>query len=296
MGEFWYRSGSLSLDSTVVMGILNVTPDSFSDGGRYASPEKALEHALEMQAQGAGILDVGAQSTRPGHVPISPEEEWARLEPVLDRLRGRIRIPISVDTYYPSVAKAALVSGADILNDVSGDLHNGMMELAAETGAGLVVMHAGGGADDVGAAGADVVETVRRFFEKALARAAEAGLGRNRLCLDPGIGFGKTREGDRRLVSSLPRLMQGLPDMAVLVGASDRLEDTVNYSRVAKRVLALMQEQKDDLIERAATRIAEGILADFPVEGVTVCLKKPRAPIAADFAYVAVEITRWRSL
>ena len=151
MGEFWYRSGSLSLDSTVVMGILNVTPDSFSDGGRYASPEKALEHALEMQAQGAGILDVGAQSTRPGHVPISPEEEWARLEPVLDRLRGRIRIPISVDTYYPSVAKAALVSGADILNDVSGDLHNGMMELAAETGAGLVVMHAGGGADDVGA-------------------------------------------------------------------------------------------------------------------------------------------------
>lgn len=220
MRELWYRSGRLSLNSTVVMGILNVTPDSFSDGGRYASPEKALEHALEMQAQGAGILDVGAQSTRPGHVPISPEEEWARLEPVLDRLRGRIRIPISVDTYYPAVAKAALVSGADILNDVSGDLYNGMMELAAETGAGLVVMHAGGGADDVGAAGADVVETVRRFFEKALARAAEVGLGRNRICLDPGIGFGKTREGDRRLVSSLPRLMQGLPDMAVLVGAS----------------------------------------------------------------------------
>lgn len=220
MGEFWYRSGRLSLNSTVVMGILNVTPDSFSDGGRYASPEKALEHALEMQAQGAGILDVGAQSTRPGHVPVSPEEEWARLEPVLDRLRGRIRIPISVDTYYPAVAKAALVSGADILNDVSGDLHNGMMELAAETGAGLVVMHAGGGADDVGAAGADVVETVRRFFEEALARAAEVGLDRNRICLDPGIGFGKTREGDRRLVSSLPRLMLDLPDAAVLVGAS----------------------------------------------------------------------------
>ncbi len=220
MREFCHRSGRFSLDSTIVMGILNVTPDSFSDGGRYASPEKALEHALEMQAQGAGILDVGAQSTRPGHVPISPEEEWARLMPVLDRLRDRIRIPISVDTYYPAVAKAALASGAAILNDVSGDLHNGMMELAAETGAGLVVMHAGAGADDVGTAGIDVIDMVRRFFKEALARAAEAGLPQNRLCLDPGIGFGKTREGDRRLAASLPRVMEGLPDVAVLVGAS----------------------------------------------------------------------------
>ena len=109
MQTFFHRSGHLELDQTIVMGILNVTPDSFSDGGRYLLPEKALEHALQIQEQGAGILDVGAQSTRPGHIPVSPEEEKERLLPVLRLLKGPIRIPISVDTYYPDVAQACLL-------------------------------------------------------------------------------------------------------------------------------------------------------------------------------------------
>ena len=163
MQTFFHRSGHLDLDRTIVMGILNVTPDSFSDGGRYLLPEKALEHALQIQEQGAGILDVGAQSTRPGHIPVSPEEEKERLLPVLRLLKGPIRIPISVDTYYPGVAQAALLEGASILNDVSGRLDNGMMELAARTGAGLILMHAGDGADDTGT-GEDVLQTVRVFF------------------------------------------------------------------------------------------------------------------------------------
>lgn len=175
MQTFFHRSGHLDLDRTIVMGILNVTPDSFSDGGRYLLPEKALEHALQIQEQGAGILDVGAQSTRPGHIPVSPEEEKERLLPVLRLLKGPIRIPISVDTYYPDVAQAALLEGASILNDVSGRLDNGMMELAARTGAGLILMYAGDGADDTGT-GEDVLQTVRVFFERALDRAARVGL------------------------------------------------------------------------------------------------------------------------
>lgn len=219
MQTFFHRSGHLDLDRTIVMGILNVTPDSFSDGGRYLLPEKALEHALQIQEQGAGILDVGAQSTRPGHIPVSPEEEKERLLPVLRLLKGPIRIPISVDTYYPDVAQAALLEGASILNDVSGRLDNGMMELAARTGAGLILMHAGDGADDTGT-GEDVLQTVRVFFERALDRAARVGLDPWQICLDPGIGFGKTRKGDRRLVSNLKRLTAGLPETALLVGAS----------------------------------------------------------------------------
>lgn len=220
MQLFYHGSGRLDLSRTVIMGILNVTPDSFSDGGRYQTPEKALERALEIQAQGAGILDVGPQSTRPGHVPVSPEEEISRLIPVLRLLQGRIHIPISVDTFYPDVAQAAIREGASILNDVSGRLDDGMMELAARTGAGLILMHAGDGADDTGDAAADILDTVRAFFEQALDRADSLGLARERLCLDPGIGFGKSREGDRRLVSNLQRLMAGLPEVALLVGAS----------------------------------------------------------------------------
>ena len=162
---------------------------------------------------------MGSQSTRPGHIPVSPEEEKERLLPVLRLLKGPIRIPISVDTYYPDVAQAALLEGASILNDVSGRLDNGMMELAARTGAGLILMHAGDGADDTGT-GEDVLQTVRVFFERALDRAARVGLDPRQICLDPGIGFGKTREGDRRLVSNLKRLTAGLPETALLVGAS----------------------------------------------------------------------------
>lgn len=219
MPIFRHRSGILPLDRTVVMGILNVTPDSFSDGGRFNAPDKALEHALEMAEQGAGILDVGGQSTRPGHTAISPEEEWHRLEPVLKAVRPRMEIPISIDTYYKEVARRSLEYGADIINDVSGSMENGMPELAARYGAGLVMMHGGGGSDDR-PQDLDAVAEVRRYFIQALELAERAGLSRDQICLDPGIGFGKSLDGDRQLAARLPELLRGLPEVAVLVGAS----------------------------------------------------------------------------
>ncbi len=220
MPAFTYRSGCLSLgERTAVMGILNVTPDSFSDGGRYTTVEAALEHACRMEREGADLLDIGAQSTRPGHVPVSAEEEIRRLQPVLRALRPRTSLPLSIDTYYPEVARMAMEEGADILNDVSGGIDNGMAEMAAATGAGLIMMHAGGGADDTGDGG-DPVEQVAAFFRRALCCARQAGLPEARVCLDPGIGFGKGRTGDGELVARLPRLIREFPHCAVLVGAS----------------------------------------------------------------------------
>ena len=127
MPRFHYRGGELDLTQhTHIMGILNITPDSFSDGGRYDTVEAAVERALAIQAEGADVLDIGAQSTRPGHIPVTAEEEWGRLRPVLEVLSGRVTIPVSIDTYYPEVAARALEAGAHIINDVSGSLQNGM--------------------------------------------------------------------------------------------------------------------------------------------------------------------------
>jgi len=215
-----FVSGQLDLTArTAVMGILNVTPDSFSDGGLYIGIKEAVAHALRMQAEGADILDIGAQSTRPGHAPVGPDEEWARLGPVLRELRSRTHLPLSVDTYDPQVACAALEAGADILNDVSGSLHNGFLALAARTGAGLVAMHAGAGADDAALDAAAAPDAVAAYFQTVLAAADVAGLPRDRLCLDPGIGFGKSRAGDLALLARLDRL-GGTESTPLLVGAS----------------------------------------------------------------------------
>lgn len=216
-----WRCGEWTMDlsaRTAVMGILNVTPDSFSDGGRYNTVETAAAHALQLQREGADILDIGAQSIRPGHTPVSAEEEWARLEPVLEALREEIHIPISVDTYYPDVAKRAIRAGAAIINDVSGCVDNGMAAVAAQTGAGLVMMCPGDA--NVTETAADSFAAVRRYFRRALQIAAWAELPYERLCLDPGIGFGKSREDDLALIARLPELMSGLPEIAVLIGAS----------------------------------------------------------------------------
>ena len=134
---------------TLVCGILNITPDSFSDGGKWDEPQKALEHALEMQALGADIIDVGAQSTRPGSTRLSADEENARLIPVLDLLKGRITVPISVDTFYPECARTALTHGAKIINDVSGEASDEMAKVVSEFGAGWIIMHNPAGADAV---------------------------------------------------------------------------------------------------------------------------------------------------
>ena len=170
------------------MGIVNITPDSFSDGGKYAECESAVNHALELISDGADIIDLGAQSTRPGYEEIPPEEEWKRLEPVLKELRKQTDIPISVDTYFPYVAEKALENGADIINDVSGSLNPETAELVKKSGAGWVVMHSGAGG----------VKEIKDFFEKAITIC-----NINQLCFDMGIGFGKTYEQNLELIANV---------------------------------------------------------------------------------------------
>ena len=201
---------TFSADRTSVMGILNITPDSFSDGGQYSAPDKALARALAMEREGAHILDIGAQSTRPGAAPLSPQEEWERLAPVLTALRDSVHCPLSVDTFEPYVAERALAHGVSILNDVSGSMTNGFPALAAQSGAALIMM----------ARDADTPADVRRYFETALTVADKAGLPLTRLCLDIGIGFHRSREAELAIVRALPAVLDGLPRVAVLCGAS----------------------------------------------------------------------------
>ena len=207
---FRHRDGVLTLDKTAVMGILNVTPDSFSDGGQYNTVEAAVQKALAMEHDGAAVIDIGAQSTRPGHTPVSAEDEWARLAPVLEALHGKLSVPLSVDTYDASVARRAVEHGAAMINDVSGSLSNGMVALAAETGAGLVMM----------ANGAAHLEDIRQYFEIALMAADGKELPHERICLDIGIGFHQNRDVDAAAVKHLDRLLDGFPRKAVLCGAS----------------------------------------------------------------------------
>lgn len=188
---------SLPLDRTYVMGILNVTPDSFSDGGKYLDPTAALERALEMKAEGADLIDVGGQSTRPGYTAISPEEEWERIRDVLPALVKKTGLPISVDTFYPWVAQRALEAGASILNDVTG-FGTEMLAVAAGSRCGCVVM-------DPGTTGGDICARVRGFFLDWLEAAQRAGIARERLCFDPGVGFGKTVEENLDLIAHVER-------------------------------------------------------------------------------------------
>lgn len=198
---------------TLIMGILNVTPDSFSDGGLYLGAERALRHALEMEAQGADILDVGAESTRPGHTPVSEEEELHRLLPVLEALHGRVRLPISVDTVKPGVAREAIRGGAAIINDVNGFRTDSMAETVAAGGAACVIMHPGYGPYPDGVAAA-----VRAFLADAAEKAERAGIPHDAICLDPGVGFGKDYAENLALINTLEQAK--VPGYAYLLGIS----------------------------------------------------------------------------
>jgi len=200
-----------------IMAILNVTPDSFSDGGLYFAPEAAIARAFELERQGADILDIGAQSTRPGCEPVSPEEELRRLRPVLEGLRGRLGIPISIDTFYPEVAEEALQLGAGIINDVSGIVSEEMAGAVKSHGATWVLMHNQNGADFEGQYN-DVVSEVREELKEMAGQAMALGIKKERLWLDPGIGFGKSQEDNLRLLANLERVkVSGFP---LLVGVS----------------------------------------------------------------------------
>ena len=177
---------------TLVMGILNVTPDSFSDGGRYDTAETALAHMREMVADGADLIDVGAESTRPGSAALTPEEEQARLLPLLKQLLPACPVPISVDTYHAETAEKAMQMGAHILNDIwglqyAGEREGAMAEVAARTHRPVIVMHNQQGKAYDG----DVIAAMQAFFQKSLAIAHAAGVQDEDILLDPGIGFGK---------------------------------------------------------------------------------------------------------
>lgn len=200
-----------------LMAIINVTPDSFSDGGRHLSVEAAVRQSLTCVADGASILDIGGESTRPGALPVSPAEEQARILPVIAALAGRTEALISVDTYRAETARLAMAAGAHIINDVYGLRYDpDMARVVAETGAGLVMMHMGRGreADKV----ADVVADQRIFFQQQLEVAAAAGIRREAIVLDPGFGFAKNRDEDFQLMARFHALQDlGLP---WLVGTS----------------------------------------------------------------------------
>jgi dihydropteroate synthase len=206
----------LSKDRTLVMGVLNVTPDSFSDGGHFLDPQAAIAQARRLIAEGADILDVGAESTRPygGAVRVSLEEERARLQPVLSEVIA-LGGPVSIDTLKASIAAWALDLGAAIVNDVWGLQRDpDMARVVAERGVPVIIMHNRDAADPA----IDIVDDVTAFFERSLDIAARAGIARERIVLDPGIGFGKTPEQSMTAIAQLARLKAfGLP---LLVGAS----------------------------------------------------------------------------
>lgn len=188
---------------TYVMGILNYTPDSFSDGGLYNTPQKALEHALLMQKQGADIIDVGANSTRPGAVILTAEEEKERIAPVLETLCNRLDAAVSADTFYPLCAETALEAGVSIINDVSGVFNPEIASLCKKYGAAYSVMHNPCGSAQTSEYPRGVVNDVRQFFLDSLTLAAQSGLDKSHICLDPGFGFGKKYEDNIELLREM---------------------------------------------------------------------------------------------
>lgn len=211
---------TLDLSRPVVMGVLNVTPDSFSDGGAYQDVEHALSHALAMEHAGAALIDVGGESTRPGAAPVSAAEEIRRVVPVIEALVTRTRLPISIDTSKAEVMTAAIEAGATMINDVRALREPGALQAAAASGAGICLMHMLGEPRSMQNEPryGDVVREVHDFLrERALACRA-AGIAADRLVLDPGIGFGKRLEHNLALLAQLPELVRlGYP---LLVGVS----------------------------------------------------------------------------
>ena len=208
-------------ERTLIMGVLNVTPDSFSDGGKFPSVKAAVTAALEMQRAGADILDIGAESTRPGSGGISAAEELARLLPVLEALRGRLKIPISVDTRKAAVAEIALGAGAEIVNDVSGLRHDARLaEVAEKHRVPLILMHMRGTPETMQKLpfAKNVMRNVTTGLHRSIAAARRAGVTKSQIILDPGIGFGKSFAQNYELLAKLPLLRKlGYP---LLVGTS----------------------------------------------------------------------------
>ncbi|MGD0718209.1 MAG: dihydropteroate synthase [Thermoplasmata archaeon] len=207
-------------DRPRVIGVVNVTPDSFSDGGQYLDPERAIAHAIQLAADGADVIDIGGESTRPGAIPVSPEEEWRRIGPVLIALKDRLRVPVSVDTRHPEVARPAIEAGADIVNDVTALQDPEMRRVVRELGAAAILMHLKGTPATMqqDTNYADLRGDVYRYLADASDRALSEGIPADRLLVDPGIGFGKSAEQSLELLVHVAEFRSlGFP---VVIGAS----------------------------------------------------------------------------
>ena len=203
------------------MGVVNVTPDSFSDGGRFLNPRDAVAHALELVDQGAEIIDIGGESTRPRATPVDEPEELRRVIPVIEQLAGRLKVPISIDTMKPAVARAALAAGATIVNDVAANRRqDDMWPLVAETQAAYVCMHMQGTPQTMQSAPiyTNVVREVGDFFFERIQLLSHCGIGLDQIIIDPGIGFGKTVEHNLQLLAGLRSF--GCLARPVLLGVS----------------------------------------------------------------------------
>ncbi len=269
---------------TWYMGVLNVTPDSFSDGGLYLDPDKAVERGLALAAQGADIIDVGGESSRPGSEPVPAEEEIRRVVPVITALRRQSPVFISIDTTKALVARAALDAGADLINDISAmRFDENVLRLAAARDAAVVLMHMQGIPKTMQAAPSyeDTLAEVKGFLVKRLAAAVQAGLTRDRIVVDPGIGFGKKLSDNLILLNHLPAFADlGCP---ILVGPSrksfigqilslpvqERLEGTIAAAVVSVARGAHILRVHDVEAVRRAVRVAEAILSqDSPTGGL----------------------------
>lgn len=212
------RSGEVGLAGGVLMGIVNVTPDSFSDGGKFLEPEVAIEHGLSLMVDGADIVDVGGESTRPGAEPVASDEEMARVLPVVEALAGR-GVRVSIDTSKPEVAEQALARGAELVNDVTACRSERMTGLIADAGCGVILMHMKGEPRHMhlDPSYEDVMEEVEDFLEERIEAVVAAGVDRSRVAIDPGIGFGKTKDHNLELLRGLGRLSRHAP---VVLGTS----------------------------------------------------------------------------
>jgi len=276
--DFTLRCGGRRLElgkRTHIMGILNLTPDSFSDGGRFLDPASAVAHGLRMAAEGADIIDVGGESTRPGAAPLSLAAEERRVLPVIRALAGKVGVPVSVDTYKPALAAKALDAGASIVNDIFGLRRRGMARLVARRDVPVIIMHMQGTPRDMQKAPqyGDVAGEVHRFFLERMERAHEAGVDREGMVLDPGIGFGKTSGHNFELLARLGDF-RGL-GRPMLVGASrksfigrvlDLPADRRLEGSLAAAVAAVLNGasiiRAHDVAETArACRVADEILA-----------------------------------
>ncbi|WP_035925579.1 dihydropteroate synthase [Caballeronia glathei] len=232
---------TLTFERPLVMGILNVTPDSFSDGGRYLSRGDALARAEQMLADGADMIDIGGESTRPGSVPVPLDEELERVIPIVEALRT-VNVPLSVDTYKPAVMRAALDAGADMINDVWGLRREGALDAVKDSNCGLCVMHMLGEPQTMQLREPvyqDVVAEVRAFFEERIDALTRAGISGERICLDPGYGFGKTEAHNYALLAGLADTRPAGTRFSLLAGMSRKsMLGAVTGRKTGERVAA----------------------------------------------------------